>query len=148
MASQCFSSHIEDSVPDAKTYWTFRTALANAHAIRGLFDAFTKQLEDARIITHADTIIGAIFVDAPRQRNTRKENACIKDGDTHEEWKSEENANELRQKDTDARWAKKVTVSLHGLTVRSIGIARARVNAGLTNLVYNLCRYEIWMRTA
>ena len=34
-----------------------------------------------------------------------------------------------------------ITVSMHGLTVRSIGISRARFNIGLTNLVYNLCRY-------
>lgn len=39
-----------------------------------------------------------------------------------------------------------MTMSLHGLTMRSIGIARATFNAGLTNLVYNLCRYEILCR--
>jgi len=36
--------------------------------------------------------------------------------------------------------------TMHGITVRSIGIARARFNIGLTNLVYNLCRYEILSR--
>jgi IS5 family transposase len=30
--------------------------------------------------------------------------------------------------------------------VRSIGIARAKFNIGLTNLIYNLCRYEILSR--
>ena len=39
-----------------------------------------------------------------------------------------------------------MTMSLHELTVRSIGIARATFNAGLTNLVYNLCRYEFLCR--
>ncbi len=39
-----------------------------------------------------------------------------------------------------------MTMSLHGLTVRSIGIAWATFNAGLTNLFYNLCRYEILCR--
>ena len=34
-----------------------------------------------------------------------------------------------------------MTMSMHGLTVRSIGIERAVFNIGLTNLVYNLCRY-------
>ena len=39
-----------------------------------------------------------------------------------------------------------MTGSLHGITVRSIGIARAKFNIGLTNLIYNLCRYEILTR--
>ena len=39
-----------------------------------------------------------------------------------------------------------MTMSLHNLTVRSIGIARATFNAGLTNLLYNLCRYEFLCR--
>lgn len=40
-----------------------------------------------------------------------------------------------------------MTGNLHGITVRSIGMARAKFNVGLTNLVYNLCRYEILSRT-
>ena len=39
-----------------------------------------------------------------------------------------------------------MTETMRGITVRSIGIARARFNIGLTNLVYNLCRYEILSR--
>ena len=39
-----------------------------------------------------------------------------------------------------------MTMSMHGLTVRSIGIARAKFNIGLTNLVYNMCRYSILQR--
>lgn len=39
-----------------------------------------------------------------------------------------------------------MTVSMHGLTVRSVGIKRADFNIGLTNLVYNLCRYAILKR--
>ncbi len=39
-----------------------------------------------------------------------------------------------------------MTVSMHGLSVRSIGIRRAHFNIGLTNLVYNLCRYAIILR--
>jgi IS5 family transposase len=39
-----------------------------------------------------------------------------------------------------------MTGSLHGITVRSIGIARAKFNIGLTNLTYNLCRYVILSR--
>ena len=39
-----------------------------------------------------------------------------------------------------------MTGTMQGITVRSIGIARAMFNIGLTNLVYNLCRYEILSR--
>ena len=36
--------------------------------------------------------------------------------------------------------------ALHGITVRSIGLARAEFNIGLTNLIYNLCRFEFLNR--
>ena len=35
-----------------------------------------------------------------------------------------------------------MTTSMNGLTVRSIGFRRATFNIGLTNFVYNLCRYS------
>lgn len=197
------------------------------------------------------SIVDATFVDAPRQRNTRDENAKIKAGDVPEEWEKAENCHKFCQKDTDARWTKKgnevhygykdhvkadadsklitdysvtsasvhdsqalvglvdetdnvlfadsaysgadiqatlpekieiqihekgcrnrplteeqkannriksktrvriehifgfITGSMHGITVRSVGIMRATFNIGLTNLVYNLCRYEILCR--
>lgn len=39
-----------------------------------------------------------------------------------------------------------MTGSMNGITLRSIGMQRARFNIGLTNLAYNLCRYEIILR--
>ena len=39
-----------------------------------------------------------------------------------------------------------MTMSMHGPTVSSIGIERAVFNIGLTNLVYNLCRYSFLSR--
>ena len=39
-----------------------------------------------------------------------------------------------------------MTMSMRGLTVRSIGFERATFNIGLTNLVYNLCRYSFLSR--
>ena len=36
-----------------------------------------------------------------------------------------------------------MTVSVHGLTIRSIGLDRAKFQIGLTNLVYYICRYSI-----
>lgn len=49
------------------------------------------------------------MVSAPRQRNSREDNAKIKQGQVPEGW--EDNPNMLRQKDLDARWTKK-----HGRT--------------------------------
>ena len=39
-----------------------------------------------------------------------------------------------------------MTGSMHGITLRSIGLERAAFNIGLTNLVYNICRYTILKR--
>jgi len=39
-----------------------------------------------------------------------------------------------------------MTGSMHGITLRSIGIQRAKFNIGLTNLIYNCCRYAILKR--
>ena len=98
---------LEDNVPDAKTIWLFRDNLTKAEVAKKLFDTFTAQMEEANLITHTGTIVDATFMDAPRQRNNREENAAIKAGETPEEWKKAEQKNKLRQKDTDARWTKK-----------------------------------------
>ena len=39
-----------------------------------------------------------------------------------------------------------MTGSMHGITLRSVGMKRAEFNIGLTNLVYNICRYTILKR--
>ena len=40
-----------------------------------------------------------------------------------------------------------MTNSMHGITIHSIGITRAWFNIGLTNLIYNFCRYEFLKRS-
>ena len=90
-----------ERVPDAKTIWLFRDTLTKVGIISELFSRFGEMLASKGIITHTGTIIDATFVDAPRQRNNRKENEQIKNGETPEEWK--ENPHKLAQKDTDAR---------------------------------------------
>lgn len=240
-----------DKVPDAKTIWLFKENLTKANAIEPLFHEFNRLLEEKGIITHKGTIVDATFVDAPRQRNSRKDNQAIKDGETPEEWLADipKAKHKLAQKDVDARWTIKnkelhygykdhakvdaeskiitdyevtpasvhdsnvflgfitnedinvyadsayahfatqlpegvtahicekgnrgavltdaqkesnrrkskvrcrvehvfgfMTGSMNGITVRSIGKKRADFNIGLTNLVYNLCRYSILER--
>ena len=236
---------LDDKVPDAKTIWLFKDTLTKAGIMDQLFAQFNRMLEERGLITRTGSIVDATFVDAPRQRNSRDENAKIKDGKIPEEWKK--NPHKMAQKDTDARWAKKgnethygykdhvkvdadsklildytvtpanvhdsnefedffneqdkaayadsayvgkklpkhvrnevcekgyrdtpltdeqkennrrkskvrcriehvfgfMTMSMRGITVRSIGIERAAFNIGLTNLVYNLCRYSFLSR--
>jgi len=64
------------------------------------------------IFANAGQIIDASFVEVPRQRNTRHENELIKQGETPEAWKAK--PNKLRQKDRDARWAKKNQMNFYG----------------------------------
>ena len=94
-----------DKVPDAKTIWLFRENLTKSGAYKELFNVFTQQLQAQGVITRSGSIVDASFVDAPKQRNTREENKKLKEGDGEDLWK--DNISKCRQKDKDARWAKK-----------------------------------------
>lgn len=101
---------LEDKVPDAKTIWLFKDTLTKTGIIDQLFFEFNQMLEERGIITHKGTIVDATFVDAPRQRNSRDENKKIKNGEIPEEW--EKMPHKKYQKDSDARWTKKVIAIL------------------------------------
>lgn len=96
---------MESRVPDAKTVWLFRERLKEMKLIDVLFARFHEQLAKHGYVARAGQMIDATFVEVPRQRNTREENAGIKAGEPPEQWKEE--PNKLRQKDVDARWTKK-----------------------------------------
>ena len=70
-----------------------------------LFDLFGQRLQAQGLLAQPGKLVDASFVDVPRQRNTREENAAIKSGVTPAEW-AEEPAKQ-KQKDADARWTKK-----------------------------------------
>ena len=99
--------HIEDRVPDAKTVWLFRERLKDHKLIEVLFERFHEQLALQGYIAKAGQMIDATFIEVPRQRNRRKENAQIKAGEIPSEWKEEIAKPKLCQKDLDARWTKK-----------------------------------------
>jgi transposase len=69
-----------DTVPDEKTIWEYREHLVEAKIIDEVFNGFTRQLEEKKVITYSGSIIDATFVDVPRQRNSREENKTIKEG--------------------------------------------------------------------
>jgi IS5 family transposase len=99
-------------VPDAKTIWAFRERLVKNGAEKMLFSLFAEQMERKGIITRRGSIVDASFVEAPRQRNSRDENVRVKSGEIPEEWKK--SPHKLRQKDTDARRAKKNNENHYG----------------------------------
>lgn len=98
---------IEDRVPDANTVWLYRERLKELNLVAKLFAGFREQLAARGYVARAGQMIDATFVEVPRQRNTREENALIKQGAVPIEWGADENRHRREQKDTEARWAKK-----------------------------------------
>lgn len=96
---------LADKVADANTLWDFREALVEAGAFEKLFALFDEQLRTHGLLAQPGKLVDASFVDVPRQRNTREENAAIKGGGTPAAWA--EQPAQQRQKDVDARWTKK-----------------------------------------
>lgn len=96
---------MSDKVPDAKSIWLFREELTRKGVIKKLFERFEQHLRESGLIGTEGKIVDASFVDVPRQRNNREDNAMIKAGAIPLEFG--ENKNKLEQKDTDARWTKK-----------------------------------------
>jgi IS5 family transposase len=105
---------LEDRVPDAKTVWLFRERLKELNLVEVLFTGFHEQLAAQGYVARAGQMIDATFVEVPRQRNGREENAQIKAGETPADWQAESAKPMLRQKDVDARWTKKNNENYYG----------------------------------
>ena len=74
--------NIGQTVPDAKTIWLFREQLTAAALIETLFEALDAYLNEMGFAARKGQIIDASITAVPRQRNTREENAAIKEGKT------------------------------------------------------------------
>ncbi|MFN0317060.1 MAG: IS5 family transposase [Burkholderiales bacterium] len=99
---------LEDRVPDGKSVWLFRERLKAAGLFEVMFQGFHGQLAARGYEARSGQMIDATFVEVPRKRNTREENARIKAPPAGEDpglWKDE--PDKRAQKDTDARWVKK-----------------------------------------
>ena len=96
-----------DDVPDARTIWDFkeRIEMKNRNGSTRLFEAFGEVLTHQGLVAKEGSIVDASFVDAPRQRNTREQNKKIKEGERPAGF--EKTTSKGRQKDCEARWAKK-----------------------------------------
>ncbi len=97
-------------VPDAKTIWLFREQLTEAGLAEELFRQFETFLGENGFAARKGQIIDASIVPAPKQRNSREENAQIKQGEIPQDWEEAKK----RQKDTDARWTKKHATNYYG----------------------------------
>jgi IS5 family transposase len=94
-----------DKAPDEKTIWAFRDVLVKNDLMKKAFVAFHGVLEQEGLFARKGQMVDASFVEVPRQRNSREDNAAIKQGEMPEGW--EDQPEMLRQKDRDARWTKK-----------------------------------------
>jgi transposase, IS4 family len=95
-----------DKVPDEKTVWAFRENLIKIGLVEVLFKQFKEYLETRSLIFNEGQIVDASFTIAPRQRNTREENAKIKAGEGADLWKDK--PHKKSHKDIDARWTEKM----------------------------------------
>ena len=103
---------LEDTVPDAKTVWSFRAQLRDHELVEPLFEQFGGYLQKSGYQAQCGQIIDATLIPVPKQHNRREENAQIKQGLVPEDW--EKTPHKLAQKDVDARWTKKNGVSHYG----------------------------------
>jgi IS5 family transposase len=96
-----------DAVPDGQTIADFRAALIAAGSFQRLFDGFLAHLQQSHglALARAGVMVDAAFVEVPRQRNTREQNAQIKAGELPPAFA--EDAKLRAHKDTDARWSMK-----------------------------------------
>ena len=101
-----------DAVPDSRTIWLYADQLAKADGARELFEAFNRQLAERGLLVKEGVMVDATFVEVPRQRNSREDNAKVKQGETPEQWLKQ--PRKLAQKDLAARWTKKNKQSFYG----------------------------------
>ncbi len=107
---------LEDRVPDAKTVWLYREALAQARIVEALFQQFDGYLARQGYIARGGQILDASIVSVPKNRNTREENKTIKNGEVPEDWANK--PAKRSQKDVDARWREADQKTVRGLFSR------------------------------
>ena len=124
---------------DSKIITDYATTSANVHDS----NEFTDFLNEEDQIVYADSAyVGKEIPD-------HVENRVCEKGYRNNPLTDEQKANNRKKSKTRCRIEHVfgfMTGSMHGITLRSIGIKRAEFNIGMTNLVYNICRYTILKR--
>ncbi len=96
-----------DRVPDSKTVWLWREALARGSGAGGEGGGGVRALRRASgtagLFARGGQILDASIVPVPRTHNTRAENAAIKAQETPEDWAGQ--PTRRSPKAVDARWS-------------------------------------------
>lgn len=103
---------IEDRIPDAKTIWLFRQQLTEQGLIETLFEQFDSYLRQEGYQAKQGQIVDATLVPVPKQRNRRRDNQKLREGEIPESWS--QNPKRRSQKDSEARWTKQNNESHFG----------------------------------
>jgi transposase, IS5 family len=103
-----------DAVPDGQTIADYREELTKQGSLDRLFALFLEHLQKQHGLGlgKEGVMIDASFVEVPKQRNTREENAQIKEGIVPQEFLQD--PKRKAHKDVDARWTKKNHQSYYG----------------------------------
>jgi len=97
--------HVGSHFPDKNTIWSYKQSLIQSDALTKCFIVFFDQIESHGYKLESGKIIDASIVAVPRQHNTHKENAEIKEGVVPKKWQND--SRKRCQKDTDASWTQK-----------------------------------------
>jgi IS5 family transposase len=103
-----------DAVPDGQTIADYREELMKSGSFERLFHLFLGHLQKSHGLGlgREGVMIDATFVEVPKQRNNREQNAMIAEGVIPEELLT--HPKKRAHKDTDARWTKKNQISYYG----------------------------------
>jgi len=124
---------------DSKIIMDYATTSANVHDSNEFTDFLT---EEDRVVYADSAYVG-------KEIPNYVENRVCEKGYRNNPLTDEQKENNRKKSKTRCRIEHVfgfMTGSMHGITLRSIGIERAEFNIGLTNLVYNICRYTILKR--
>ena len=93
-------------IPSPKTLWKYHEIFSRHSVMEAIFDHHIGYIKSVKEEVGTKAIaIDSSFLEAPKQRNTREENALIKQGKGHTLWN--DNPHKKCHKDCDARWTKK-----------------------------------------
>lgn len=122
-----------DPVPDGQTIADFREALVEHQAFERLFHLFLDHLQQRHGLGlgKEGVMMDATFVEVPRQRNSRAQNALIKQGVVPQEFIDQPAVG--AHKDCDARWTKKNHATYYGYKDHvKVDVADKLILAGVT----------------
>lgn len=103
-----------NDVPSYKTIWKYWEIFVQTEVLETVFADYVKKLQTINSHIGKDAVMAdSSFFEAPKQRNTREENALIKKGERRDSM--ERSAREKkRHKDIDANWTKKREEEYYG----------------------------------